>query len=163
MAKLIQEKVKQSLKAAEGLYNRLVLLVGEPGSGKTTVLRDVANELGVPVININLELSAKLLELTAKQRILHLPRILDEITETGNSTLILDNLEILFDKDMKQDPLRLLQRISRNHSIVASWNGKATGRKLTYAASDHPEYRKYDQVDTLIVGMDGTATIDSAK
>ncbi|WP_048159300.1 BREX-3 system P-loop-containing protein BrxF [Methanosarcina sp. WWM596] len=163
MSKLIQEKIKQSLKAAEGSYYRLVLLVGEPGSGKTMVLRDVANELSVPVININLELSAKLLELTAKQRTLHLQRFLDEITETGNSTLILDNLEILFDKDMKQDPLRLLQRISRNHSIVASWNGKTTGSKLTYAASDHPEYRNYDQVDILIVGMDGTATIDSAK
>lgn len=163
MSKLIQEKVKQSLKAAEGLYYRLVLLVGEPGSGKTTVLRDVANELGIPVININLELSAKLLELTAKQRTLRLSRLLDEITETGNSILILDNLEILFDKDMKQDPLRLLQGISRNHSIVASWNGKVTGRKLTYATSDHPEYRNYDQIDTLIVGMDGTATVDSAK
>ncbi|KKF98491.1 ATPase AAA [Methanosarcina mazei] len=163
MTKLIQEKVKQSLKAAESRYYRLVLLVGEPGSGKTNVLRDVANELGVPVININLELSAKLLELTAKQRTLHLPRLLDEIAETGNSTLIFDNLEILFDKDMKQDPLRLLERISRNHSIVASWNGKATGRKLTYAAPDHPEYRSYDQVDVLIVGMDSTATVDSAK
>ena len=163
MSKLIQEKVKRSLKAAEGLYYRLVLLVGKPGSGKTTVLREVANELGVPVININLELSVQLLELTAKQRTLHLPRLLDEIAEKGNSTLILDNLEILFDKDMKQDPLRLLQGISRNHSIVASWNGVASGRKLTYATSDHPEYRNYDQVDALIVGMDGTATVDSVK
>jgi DNA polymerase III delta prime subunit len=163
MSKLIQEKVKQSLKATESRYYRLVLLVGEPGSGKTNVLRVVANELGVPVININLELSAKLLELTSKQRTLHLPKLLDKIAEMGNSTLIFDNLEILFDKDMKQDPLRLLQGISRNHSIVASRNGKATGRKLTYAAPDHPEYRNYDQVDVLIVGMDGTATVDSAK
>lgn len=95
-----------------------------------------------------------MLELTSKQRAIHLPKLLDEITETDNSTLILDNLEILFDKEMKQDPLRLLQGISRNHSIVASWNGKATGRKLTYATADHPEYLKYDQVDALIVGMD---------
>jgi hypothetical protein len=154
MSKPVKESVKQSLKAAEGLYYRLVLLVGEPGSGKTAVLRDVADELCFPIININLELSSRLLELTSKQRAIHLPKLLDEITETDNSTLILDNLEILFDKEMKQDPLRLLQGISRNHSVVASWNGKATGRKLTYATVDHPEYRKYDQVDALIVGMD---------
>ncbi|MHB8101021.1 MAG: BREX-3 system P-loop-containing protein BrxF [Methanosarcina sp.] len=156
MSKPVKESVKQSLQAAEGLYyrHRLVLLVGEPGSGKTAVLRDVADELGFPIININFELSSRLLELTSKQRAIHLPKLLDEITETDNSTLILDNLEILFDKEMKQDPLRLLQRISRNHSIVASWNGKATGRKLTYATADHPEYLKYDQVDALIVGMD---------
>lgn len=163
MSKPIKEKVKQSVKDAEGLYYKLVLLVGEPGSGKTPVLRDVADELGVPVININLELSAKLLELTAKQRALRLPKLLDEITETGNSILILDNLEILFDKEMKQDPLRLLQGISRNHSVVASWNGSAEGRKLRYAMAGHPEYQNYDQVGALIVGMDGKATIDSAK
>ena len=66
MAEPIQDKIKRSLQAAKGLYHRLVLLVGETGSGKTAVLRDVAEELGVPVININLELSAQLLELTAK-------------------------------------------------------------------------------------------------
>lgn len=159
----VQDKVKQSLKAADGLYYRLVLLVGEAGSGKTAILHEIADELGVPVVNVNLELSSKLLELTTKQRILHLPRLVNELVKKSNSILVLDNLEILFDKELKQDPLRLLQGISRNHSVVASWNGRATGRKLTYAASDHPEYRNYDQVDVLIVGMDGKATVDSAK
>jgi adenylate kinase len=163
MSNPILEKVKQSVKATEGLYYRLVLLVGEPGSGRTFVLHNVADELGVPVINVNLELSTKLLELTAKQRTLQLPRLVDDIAEKGNSTIVLDNLEILFDKELKQDPLRLLQSISRNHLVVASWNGKAIGRRITYATSDHPEYRNYDQVDALIVGMDGIVTVDLAK
>ena len=74
-----------------------------------------------------------------------------------------DNLEILFDKDLKQDPLRLLQSLSRNRSVVASWNGKKLKGKLTYAELDHPEYRGYDLDDTLIVCMDGTTTIDFEK
>jgi ABC-type uncharacterized transport system ATPase component len=163
MSKSIEEKVKQSLEAADYQYFRLVLLVGSTGSGKTTVLRNVSDELGVPVINVNLELSAKLIELTAKQRTIHLTRLLNEIAEKGNSTLVLDNLEILFDKELKQDPLRLLQGISRNYLVLASWNGKAAGRKLLYAQSDHPEYRSYENVDALIVGMDGKATIDTGK
>ena len=57
MAKPVHEKIKRSLQAAEGLYHRLVLLVGETGSGKTDVLREVANEFASSVINVNLTLS----------------------------------------------------------------------------------------------------------
>ena len=165
MTEPIQEIIMHSLHAAAGLYHRLVLLVGETGSGKTAVLRCVARELGVPVINVNLELSAHLVEMTAKQRALKLPGLLDQITEEGRPTVVLDNLEILFDKSLKQDPLRLLQGISRNRSVIASWNGSAEEEKLTYAASGHPEDRNYELIDTftLLVRMDGTATIASEK
>lgn len=163
MAEPIQDKIKRSLQSAEGLYQRLVLLVGETGSGKTSVLRDVAEEFRTSVINVNLALSNELLELTAKQRSLRLPGILDQIADKANAPVVLDNLEILFDKDLKQDTLRLLQSISRNRVVVASWNGTSIGGRLLYAETGHPEYRSYDSVDALIVGMDGTATIDSAK
>ena len=151
------------MQAAEGLYHRLVLLVGKTDSGKTHVLRDVADEFGTSVININLTLSSQLLELTAKQRFLRLPGTLGQITDKAQSPVVLDNLEILFDKDLKQDPLRLLQGLSRNRAVVASWNGTSVGGRLVYAETGHPEYRSYDSVDALIVNMDGTATVDSAK
>jgi hypothetical protein len=68
--------------------------------------------------------------------------------------VVLDNLEILFDKDLKQDPLRLLQGLSRNRAVVASWNGSMTSGRLLYAETGHPEYRSYNAVDALIVSMD---------
>jgi len=71
-----QEKIKLSLQAAEGLYHRLVLLVGKTGSNKTGILKDVADDFGTSVINVNLALSSELLELTARQRSLRLPGIL---------------------------------------------------------------------------------------
>jgi len=160
MPEPLQDKIKCSLQAAEGLYHRLVLLVGESGSGKTVMLCSVADDFDTEIVNINLVLSAELLELTAKQRALHLPEILDQIVDKAASTVLLDNLEILFDKDLKQDPLRLLQGISRHRSVVASWNGKIEKGKLLYAEAGHPEYRSYDLIDTLIVNMDGTASID---
>ena len=163
MVEPIQEKVMQSLHAAEGLYYRLVLLVGEAGSGKTGVLQDVANELGTSVINVNLELSGKLLELTAKQRSIRLPAIFAQVTDHADSPVVLDNLEILFDKTLELDPLRLLEVISRNRSIVASWNGTINSGKLTYADADHPEYRKYESVDALVVGMDDAGTGSAAS
>jgi len=163
MTDQMRDKIKQSLRAANGLYHRLVLLVGVNGSGKTNILHNVAADLDTSVININLALSSELLELTAKQRSLRLPEILDRIICKMKSPVVLDNLEILFDQNLKQDPLRLLQSISRNHTIIASWNGNSTGGKLIYAEMGHPEYRSYDSVDTLIVNMDGTTTIDSSN
>jgi hypothetical protein len=145
------------------MYYRLVLVVGEARTGKTSVLTNVADSLGTSVINTNLSLSQRLLDLTAKQRSQHTPNILDEIIEGIQPPVILDNTEILFDKTLNLDPLRLLLSMSRKRVITASWNGSFTGGRLFYAEPGHHEYRKYDSVDALVVGMDGKATVDSVK
>lgn len=160
MAELIKDKIRQSLQATDDLYYRLVLLVGISGSGKTRVLFDVAEDLGTEVINLNLAVSSALLDLTAKQRMLKVKEILETITTMAQSPVLLDNIEILFDQNLKQDPLRLLQSISRNRRVVATWNGTSSGGKLTYAETGHPEYRHYDSVDALIVCMDKESTLD---
>ncbi len=162
MAEAMQEKIKQSLRTAEGLYHRLVLLVGESGSGKTQLLREFSGEIGSEVININLLLSAELLGLSEKQRMLHLSEILDKIVDTKQVTVVLDNIEILFDQRLKQDPLKLLQLMSRNRSVIAAWNGKIEQGRLVYAETGHPEYRQYDSRELLFVAMDGTATLEGA-
>jgi Cdc6-like AAA superfamily ATPase len=150
----ICDSIKGAIQTSESLYYRLVLVVGRSGSGKTSVLRGVAAELGTSVVNVNLQLSKALLELTAQQRALRLPQILARIADDAGSPLVLDNLEILFDKGLKQDPLRLLQGLSRNRTVVASWNGIFGDRRLLYAEMGHPEYRSYDSVDALIVSME---------
>ncbi|MFP4040015.1 MAG: BREX-3 system P-loop-containing protein BrxF [Desulfosudaceae bacterium] len=162
MAGSMHVKAKHSLDAAQNLYCRLVLLVGKTGSGKTEVLQTLTGECNTEVTNVNLLLSARLLELTPRKRAIRVPEILREIVETQSTPVLLDNLEILFEKELRQDPLRLLLGISRNHLMAASWNGTAEGGKLTYAEPGHPEYRRYDSIDPLIVKMDGSATIDKA-
>jgi hypothetical protein len=163
MAGQTHDKIRRSLREADTLYHRLVLLVGESGSGKTGVLQEVAEEVGSSVLNVNLMLSGELLELSAKQRSLRLPGILEKIVEATTVPVVLDNLEILFDKTLKQDPLRLLQGISRNRAVLASWNGALAGGRLSYADTGHPEHRSYDSIDVMIVGMDGSATVDNAN
>jgi hypothetical protein len=159
MAESIQEKVRRSIEVSKTLYYRLVLVVGGSGSGKTDLLSHIAAEFNASVININLTLSSDLLDLTAKERILRLPDLFYQITGKNNSPVFLDNLEILFDKDLKQDPLRLMQGLSRNRTVVASWNGSVKSGVLQYAEMGHPEYRSHKIVDTLIVGMNGWSTI----
>jgi DNA polymerase III delta prime subunit len=157
----IQNRLKQSLEQAKNLYHRLVLLVGRSGVGKTAALHIVAREFGTDVINVNLALSAKLIELTERQRTLHLSALFGGVVEESGAVALLDNIEILFDHGLRQDPLRLLQSVSRNRCIVASWNGAVTGSKLTYAVSGHPEYRSYDAADALVINMNESSGLDA--
>lgn len=155
MVESVPEQTKQALKTAEGLYHRLVLLVGPSGSGKTDMLRTLAQERGTQVINVNLYLSSALLELTGKQRSLRLPSLLEEMLENASSPILLDNLEILFDQDLHQDPLRCLQNLSRNRVVLASWNGIVRKKHLLYAEPSHPEFHSYEAADLLYVAMPG--------
>jgi len=149
-----KENISAFIESAENQYCRLVLLVGESSSGKTETLQMLAADCGRSVTNANLQLSQAMLELTVKQRQLRLQRILERIADEAASPIFLDNIEILFDSQMKQDPLRLLQGISRNRTVVASWSGTYIDNKLCYAELGHPEYRCYSSVDARIVRMD---------
>jgi hypothetical protein len=158
MAEPVLQQLVRAAQDVQGMYNRLVLLVAPTGFGKTQALREYCEATGTPLINVNLELSRRMLELTARQRTLRLPVLFSEMLEQGQPEVVaLDNLEILFDKSLQQDPLRLLQSASRNRSAVATWNGAATGRKLTYAEVGHPEYRSYELDDVVAVNMAGEA------
>ena len=70
--------------------------------------------------------------------------------------VLLDNIEILFDVHLKQDPLRLLQGLSRNKTVVAAWNGSIVDGHMTYAVPDHPEYRRYPIRDFLVASPEVT-------
>lgn len=159
MAEPGENMVLQALESVEDLYYRLVLLVGKCGTGKTSIIRHLAKLHNTEPINVNLLLSKKLLELTEKQRQLKLSELL-ALTVNGKGQIVfLDNIEILFDVELKQDPLRLLQGLSRNLTVVASWNGTFGKGKLTYAEPGHREYRIYDGTEALVVSMNTEVTV----
>jgi hypothetical protein len=103
-------------------------------------------------------MSKALLEIPIQRRVSKVHYIFQDLInnflsgrDTQTDIIFLDNLEILFDKDLKQDPLMLLQGISRNITIVASWNGLWADKRLTFAISGHPEYRCYDNINAQII------------
>ncbi len=152
----LPDKVIQSIGQIKELYNRLVLLVAPAGKGKTSVLQEIKERINAPLINVNYELSKRLLELTERQRYLQTQKILDQIIkDAGREEILLDNNEILFDVHLNQDPLRILQGLSRNKTIVASWNGQINTENLFYAAPGHPEFRQYPLRDLTIIPIEG--------
>ena len=142
---------------AATLYYRLVLVVGPPRTGKTQLLQEVAAVKGWPLVNLNQRVSELLLELTQRQRALRVPRIVGDVLARGSDVVLVDNVELLFSPDLQQDPLKLLQGVARNRTVVASWPGAIVGKQLTYAEPSHPEYRRYPDLDSLYLVMAGDA------
>ena len=157
MAEPLADQIMRKVKQTVELYHRLILVVAPAGAGKTNALQDVQNRTLASLVNVNLELSRRMLELTERQRALQLPHLLREIVGNGGDEIILlDNIEVIFDVDLKQDPLRLLQGLSRNKTVVAAWNGTIVETSLTYAAPAHPEYRRYPIRDFLVASPEVT-------
>ena len=150
-------KLEEAIQQAAGQYYRLVILAGVPGSGKTAALQAVAKENGYPFLNVNQELSKRLLELTRSQRSRQVERLLKEVIAAApGDVVLLDNLEILFDTALEVEPLRLLQLSSRNRTVVASWNGTFRDGTLAYAEPGHPEYIQCKQAEAVVVTAGGT-------
>ena len=158
MAEPLADRVMHCAGQAGEMYYRLVLLVAPAGAGKTAVLQNVHERTSAPVVNVNLELSRRMLDLAERQRVLQLPRLLAEIAGAApGGVVLLDNIEVLFDVALQQDPLRLLQGLSRNQTVVAAWSGSSDGKHIFYASPGHPEYRRYPVRDFLMVTPEARA------
>jgi hypothetical protein len=152
MPESLADQIIQKLGLTADLYYRLILVVVPSGGGKTAALRNVHEQIKAPVINLNLELSRRMLELTDRQRSLQVPKIIEEIVNGSKSDIVLlDNIEILFDATLKQDPLRLLQGLSRNKALVVAWNGTSNSTHFSYASPEHAEFKRYPIRDLILI------------
>ena len=116
----LKENIQTSIEDAKQLYQKLILLVGRSGSGKTASLRSLSSAFDVPVINVNLEISTRLLDVAMEKRASVFPGLFRKLVmETVQGLLLMDNLEILFDPSLYQNPLSLLRNHARNRVLIA--------------------------------------------
>ena len=146
------QSVAGAVEHAKHLYHRLVLVVGDGGTGKSSALREFSARTGTPLINVGVELSRDLLELTEELRPIRATPLLDRIVaETESDVVLVDNIEVLFDVALRLDPLRVLRNLSRRRTVVAAWNGAMEQGHIVYAMPGHPEYRRYPVDGVLVV------------
>jgi hypothetical protein len=158
MIKDTADEVISKMNDVAMMYHRLVLLVGQPGSGKTRVLKEVERLTGAPRVNVSLELSKRLLNLTQKERSLRAAAVFEDMLselrrEDGRSlgSVLLDNIEGLFDVSLALNVLQLLQKASRNTTLVVAWTGSVKDGFLTYAQPGHAEYQRYPSEGLVVV------------
>lgn len=143
------KQLEQRVNEVGALQSKLVLLVGRPGSGKSALIDALAQQRGAHVMNVGAALGRRLAVMSQRQRALQANVVLRELADehADGDLLLLDNLELLFDRSLKLDPLDLLKRHAHGRRVVAVWPGELREGRLIYAEMGHPEYQDY--------GLDG--------
>jgi hypothetical protein len=144
-----------ALDQAAARYQKIALVVGGPASGKSSLLRTIAQQMNMPILNLGLDLSTRLLPLTARERKLKASDIIADILDNHESQrLAVDNTEIVFDPTLMLNPLGLLQSISRTRLLVWAWNGTLDNGHVTYAYPGHPEYHRIPTQDMTLIALE---------
>jgi hypothetical protein len=127
------------------LNSKLVLLVGPLRSGKTGLLAELSERRNVPVVHVGATLGRQLLAISSTQRHLLVPDLLKQLADDAAShgLLLLDNIELLFDRTLRLSPLDLLKRHAHARRVAAVWPGELRDGRLSYANAGHPEHQDY--------------------
>ena len=101
-----------------------------------------------PSLSLNALLSEQLLEFPKQSRVRETAQLVNQLLdEVDESTVLLQDIEILFDRSLAIDPMRLLAASSKKKTLLVCWPGDKTSSGLSYAVPSHPEYRTYKTSD----------------
>ena len=127
------------------VHSKLIVLIGPPRTGKTALLRALAKRRNASLLGIGTSLGSRLSAIPQKQRHLQANGILRELADqhAKDDLLLIDNIELLFDRTLHLDPLDLLKRHAHAFRMVAVWPGELSNGRLCYAPLQHAEHREY--------------------
>lgn len=147
------EKLERLIDEIGSLNSKLVLLVGASRSGKTKLLRELGARRNIEPLNVGLELGRRLAATPINKRGFSAGELLRELAdkERTDEPLLLDNLELLFEKGLQINPLDLVKRLAHSKRVVAVWPGELRGDRLIYADMSHPEHRDYSRDGVVVL------------
>lgn len=138
-------RLEQLVDEIAALHSKLILITGGTSTGKSALLRELAKSRGAAPLNVGSALGSRLAIIPLKERPLQTISILRELADehAKGDLLLVDNIELLFDRTLRLDPLDLLKRHAHARRVIAVWPGQLRDGRLSYAEMGHPEHQDY--------------------
>jgi chromosomal replication initiation ATPase DnaA len=124
--------LNKKIEALSHENNKLLLIIGAPGSGKSKVIREYSQDTGIPIIDLD-----KIFMNTASDQLMN--EMKNFLKNYHQKVLLLDNKKILYAKNSTIDLLEFLKELSQEIPVVATWNGKIEDGQLYHIRKDAPE------------------------
>jgi len=139
------DNLNEMVEHLSALNSKLVMLVGASEGSKSALLRELGAGRDVTVLLVGAALGSKLAAISQKQRRVDANDMLRQLADghTVGDLLLLDNIELLFDRTLELAPLDVLKHLARARRVVANWPGQLRDGRLTYAEFGHPEHQDY--------------------
>lgn len=135
----VEDFIKK-VESLEGSTNKLLIVTGKPGSGKSKVLREAADEKGWDYVDCRLLITEEFLELLPAERQEKAAEIMGEILAGYNSQVfLLDRVQTFFVPVFHIDVADLLNKLSEKFTIVVAWPGYVDKEQLCYDKFDGTE------------------------
>lgn len=120
---------------------RILFIVGGPGSGKSSLIRDLGEQKGWKYIEAKTLIDAEFLEVPREER----PKLAEEVMRHAlyRNTVevaLLDGINVLFAPILNLEPIELLRDISKHLPIVVGWRGHVEGDTLFLEHNGNPKY-----------------------
>ncbi len=137
--------------AVKGKKQRLVVVTGNPGSGKSKVLREAATKKKWDYVDCRTLVSEEIIELLPAMRSAKAPGIMSDLLEQYDSEVILlDRVQTFFTPVLQLDPLALLRSLSEKYTLVVAWPGYFENGNLCFLRMGQSEPLKFDASDITI-------------
>ena len=149
----MSNKVKQLQAKIMSIRNQrhsLLFITVEKPNRMNDFINDLKRE-SMSSLNISLYLSDQLRFISSDKRPFQVVKWLRKvIAEQKHDVVLLHNIEYLFDPELKQNPVKLLEALSGNTVLLVLWPGKEEHGVLKYAGPEHPEYYQNDEYSNRI-------------
>lgn len=152
---MIIQRIVETVREGQKSTERLVLIVGKPGSGKSKILRELSTIRGWRYVNCRSFLSEELLEMVPKVRAQEASGLIARsLAALDAEVVVLDDMQVLFAPVLQVDPLNLLRTLGRKYSVVAAWPGEYDGKNLKVSAAGQNNPKVYDADGLTIVQIE---------
>ncbi len=149
------ETARQFVSQIQELPQPLVVIAGARQTGKTQLAKSLANKGLGTYVNLSLVLSRYLSDnpngeggLTAARGV----NLLGDASRTGS--MILDNIEIVFQPELRLSPLHWFRQIARDLPLVVVWPGVVIQGEFSYSMPNRPDYFYSREPSLVVVNLD---------
>ncbi|SUP44498.1 BREX-3 system P-loop-containing protein BrxF [Veillonella criceti] len=135
------QDIKERWASLQNDEERILFVVGGPGSGKSKLIRELAEQDGWKYIEAKDLIEEEFLEVARDLR----PDLAKDVMckalkACGSDVILLDGVNVLFAPILNLEPIELLKTISRMYPLVVGWRGKFDGETLFLEHNNNPKY-----------------------